>query len=154
MNRYSYVVVIALCLFSLPVVSGQLSGAKQEEVTPSITFNRDNSVFGIKGGQLYAYVDLARDAATLQKLDSEALTQIILDASRKAALEWWKSPRFSELDSGVVDVITILDKDEYAKADFSSALMHGKVYLKRRKNDVIVERDTLEFDSLRNVKLK
>jgi hypothetical protein len=154
MNQHFCIAAIALCLNSVCALAGQPSGANANLATPSLTFNRDNAIFGVKKGQLYAYVDLASSAPMLQKLNSESLTKLVLDASSKAASEWWKSPRFSKLHSGVIDVITILNKDEYAKADFSSALMHGKVYLRHGKAGATVERHTLNFENLRNANLK
>jgi len=154
MNFFFFIAAIILCLNSFCALAGQASEAKATLVTPSLTFNRDNAVFGVKNDQLYAYVDLASSAPTLHKLTSESLTKLVLDASSKAASEWWKSPRFSKLDSGVIDVITILNKDEYAKADFSSALMHGKVYLSRGKTGATVVRHTLNFENLRNAYIK
>jgi hypothetical protein len=127
MNKFACIAAIALCL------NGAVSGAA-EAADPRLGFNRDKAVFGIKEQELYAYVDLAGNARALQKMNAETLTKLVLDASVEAASGWWKAPRFSRLDTAVIDVITILNKDQYAKADFSSALMHGKVYLRRGRS--------------------
>ena len=135
---------------AIPSISqGQIS---THNTFNSFAFTKDNSVYGLKNGQLYSYVDLSGDINELKKLNEDAIVKIILNASKKSAAEWWKLPKFSTANSGVIDVITILNKDEYAKADFSSSLQHGKVYLRRTNGEVIIEKNTLNFSNLKNIK--
>lgn len=153
MTRFSIFIAILISLDSVCGVAGAASAGSSAPKEPVVVFNRDNAVFGLKEGRLYAYVDLTSNAPELQKLDEQTLTKLVVAASVKAATEWWKTPRLSKVNAGVIDVITILNKDEYAKADFSSALMHGKIFLTRNKGGVVLERHTLDFANLRNTRL-
>jgi hypothetical protein len=149
MKKFLWIIFLILCINSSAVLAGNVTS----KGVSNLSFNRDNSVVGIKDGKLYAYVDLANNARQLRQLKTDMLTTLILDASVKSASDWWKAPRFAKINTGTIDVITILNKDEYAKADFSSALQHGKVYLKNGKNGVVVDHHTLNFENLLNAKL-
>ena len=149
MKKYLWIVILVSCINSSAVLADNVT----TKGVPNLSFNRDNSVFGIKDGKLYAYVDLASNARLLRQLKTDVLTTLILDASVKSASEWWKAPRFAKINTGIIDIITILNKDEYAKADFSSAIQHGKVYLKNGKNGVMVDHHTLDFENRVNAKL-
>lgn len=118
-----------------------------------VVIDRSNSVHGLKEGNLFAYVDLAEVAADLNCHSDEDIQKMVMDAVTKSVTEWWQEERLSKATKAEVHVISILDKDEYAKADFNSALTHGKVEFTRDGKKIEAAPITLDFKNMKE-KLK
>lgn len=145
----SVLVIVLLCGSLLP----GLSSAKTCQKISGLKFTQDNTVTGLKDKQLYMYVDLSSDAEALRCLTEPVIIKMVLKAAQDAAEKSWVQPKFAQTGKGVIDVITILNKDEYAKADFASALRHGQVKFVRENAKVTVESNSLTFKNLLSAKL-
>lgn len=144
----SVLAIICLCGSLLP----GLASAKTCEKISGLKFTQDNTVTGLKDKQLYMYVDLSSDAEALRCLTEPVIIKMVLKAAQEAAEKSWVQSKFAHTNNGVIDVITILNKDEYAKADFASALRHGQVKFVRKNAKVAVESNSLTFKNLLSAK--
>jgi hypothetical protein len=113
------------------------------------SISRSNSVHGLKDGLLMAYVDLAQAAPSLP-CHSDAKIQEYLQKQLTLTLQkWWLENRLQSTMQAEIHIITILNKDEYARSNFNSALRHGKMIFKREEGQIKPIETKLFFDNLR-----
>lgn len=141
--------MLVILAASLGPVQSRAADCPETEVV----IDRTNSVHGLKEGKLFAYVDLAAMATDLNCHNDEAIQKMVMDAVVKSVNEWWQEERLAKATIGEVHVISILDKDEYAKADFNSALTHGKIDFTRDGDKIEAAPVTLDFSNMKE-KLK
>ena len=115
-----------------------------------IQIDRLNSVHGLKLGILFAYVDLTKDAPALICHSDAEIQAVLADVVGNSVSQWWSEDRLRTATKAEVHIITILDKDEYAKANFNSALVHGQLDYVREHGAIKPQPAKLTFDNLRS----
>jgi hypothetical protein len=148
--------VVTLCLGATYLIfygnqnANQSSGVVQSCPPIEIQIDRSNSVHGLKGGILFAYVDLTRDAPALICHSDAEIQAVLADIVGSSVSQWWSEDRLRAATKAEVHIITILDKDEYAKASFNSALVHGQLDFVRESGAIKPQPAKLTFDNLRS----
>lgn len=111
----------------------------------NIKIDRSNSVHGLKDGILFSYIDLNAFAPSLACHPNAAITEHLLLLVTAEVAKWWEEPRLAEADTAEVHIINILDKDEYARADFDSAIAYGVVRFRKGAAGASFESHDLAF---------
>lgn len=153
--------VMALAIPLFLAACDQEASQSQSEVAPEIVeaaqcteinleIGRANSVHGKKEGKLFGYVDLAENAENLFCHEDSDIDIAVKSAVEKAVNEWWEKDRFTDLAQAEIHIITITDKDEYARADFNAAKQHGVLKLtKNESGEIAAEPSELDFSNMR-----
>lgn len=115
----------------------------------TIVIDRANTVYGLKEDNIFAYVDLAEMAPVLSCHTDTEIQDALLPALTASVDQWWQEPRLSKAQSAQVHIISILDKDEYARANFNAAQTHGKVDFTREGGKATPQPASLTFDNMR-----
>lgn len=142
--------VLILALVGMMGVSAPLPAYAADECAETeVYIDRSNSVHGLKNGNLFAYVDLAEMVPDLSCHSDEDIQNMVLMAVSESVATWWQQERFAKIANAEIHIITILNKDEYARASFDSAQTHGKIDFVREGDNIKAMPVTLNFDSMR-----
>ena len=115
----------------------------------NLEIGRSNSVYGKKDGKLFGYVDLAENIEDLLCYENNDINLAVKLAVEKAVNDWWKTERFIKLTQAEIHIITILDKNEYARADFNAAKLHGVLNFTKKSGKIIAGKSELDFSNIR-----
>ena len=132
------------------LINSQKASAPKACAPIDIQIDRGNSVHGIKNDMFFAYVDLATMAPHLVCHSDDIIKTALIANVTSIVDEWWEKERFQDLSAAEIHIITIFDKDEYARASFDSAQMHGLIKLSRKDGLVAYDSDSLTFDNMRS----
>lgn len=154
MNKQVVIIIATVALAALAAGGTYLQSHKGTEPAADckpaeVAIDRENSVHGLKDGKLFAYVDLAAMSQDLACNSDAVIQAAVATAVTTAVNEWWKEERLAKADAAEIHIISILDKDEYVKADFNAALVHGKLEYARAGGKVEAKPATLAFDNMR-----
>lgn len=126
--------ILCVALAGLAVYGlGTNNAEPQQSACPllNIAIDRTNSVHGLKDGKLFSYVDLNEYTPSLACHSKQEIVDFLLPVVSAEVSEWWKEPRLASADTAEVHVISILNKDEYARANFGSAVTYGVIKYRR-----------------------
>jgi hypothetical protein len=149
MGIVAVLVAVALGIFLMLPGKSTAPQPAAECAPIQIVIDRTNSVHGLKNGSLFAYVDLTQMAKNLACHSDTEITDALLRTLTPMVTTWWQEPRLKDVPRAEVHIISILNKDEYARANFNAALMHGKIEFAHEAGQASVTTSDLKFDNLR-----